>query len=133
MARKKYGVLTMAAMAMMFFLTQSGYLIAGETVEVKLAGTIIKKTKRNGKPKWFLKLEDGRNFKMRTPRPSAGFTFDNYIGKKVVLTFRATVTTDENGKRKLRFVKTYPIAIHVPEEGEALPPIDPDLDLSADN
>lgn len=102
---------------------------AGENKdEVKLTGTIIKQLKTNGKPKWLIEFEDGKSFQIRTPREKSGFKLDQYIGKKVILTFMAT-TTNEDGKRKVTLKKTFPVAIEEVKDGQEAPPIDPDLEL----
>lgn len=102
---------------------------AGEQDEVKITGTICKGLKKNGKPKWSLKLEDGKSFNIRTPRERHGFKLDKYVDKKVTLTFMSTTTKTDDGKRKVTLKKTFPIALEEVKEGQKIPPLDPDLEI----
>lgn len=123
---KTLGLLAIALLIVVGISTQTK---ADENeTQVKLTGTIIKKTKSNGQPKWLLEFADGKSFVIRTPRESAGFKLDPYIGKKVILTFNAAVT-NEGGKRKVTLEKTFPIALEELKEGQEIPAVDPDLEL----
>ena len=121
------GIVRHLGLSMVGLLLAVGFAIEakGEETTIRVAGTLVKATKKNDAAKWYIKFDSGQ-FRIRTPRDNAGFTLDPYADKKVILTFNATVTTEE-GKRKVTLTKTFPIALEEVKEGQELPALDPDL------
>lgn len=93
-----------------------------------LTGTVSQETNEAGKEQFFLTLDDGSKFGMRTPRGDAGWKLDDYVGQKVTLKFSIVIST-QGLSRNVTLRKTFPYEVQAVKPGQAVPAPHPELVL----